>query len=382
MYHIFFNSSQEYIPYVCVCITSIINKLDKTVSYKDEARDVLYTQENGKTCEERFCFHILSDIVPLELQNKVKAVEEELNKLYPVSIEIHSIDPGVFWDFPRWRKNYVTYYRLYYARFVPEGIKRVLFLDADILVNTDIRPFMIQDLEHKALGAVANFPRFVHTVYGQNHQEKYSFSTHSRYFNAGVMLFDVEFWQNNDIEKKCMQFLQTYHVLCPDQDALNAVIKDNVKILPYQWNLMWNNMTDPEETKKQWKEHPDSFADETFYENLEQPKIIHFSVKPWASNGFRISKNYTPFYYPNIALWWDMAEKTPVFAKELLAIKESECYQKMLRKNKRQEILLQYSWYRLLLKIKRDTRPFMRKLEQPFKKIRDKWIKYKRNHAK
>ena len=177
-----------------------------------------------------------------------------------------------------------------------------------------------------------------------------------------------------------MHFLNAYHVVCPDQDTLNAVFQERVKILPYQWNLMWHNLIDPEELKKEWKEHPMPFADETFYENLDCPKIIHFSVKPWASNGFRISKNCTPFYYPNIALWWDMAEKTPVFAKELLAIKESEPYQKMLKKNKRQELLLQYAWYRVLLRLKRYTRPFMRELEKPFKKIRDKRIKYKLTH--
>lgn len=382
MYHIFFNSSQEYIPYVCVCITSIINKLDKNISYRDAARDVLYKAENNKTYEERFCFHIITDQIPLELKDKVNDAEEALKKIYPVSIEIHSIDPSVFWDFPRWRKNFVTYYRLYYAQFVPQEVKRILFLDADTLVNTDIRPFMLQDLENKALAAVANYPRFDHTVHGKTPQEAYSYSSHKHYFNAGVMLIDVEYWQKNNLHGQCMQFLHTYHVLCPDQDALNAVYKDNVKILPYSWNLMWHNLTDPEKIKKHWKEHPDAFADDTFYENLDKPNIIHFSVKPWNSDGFRISTDCTPFYYPNMSLWWDMAEKTPVFGKEILAVKESEQYKKMLQKNKRQELLLQYSWYRLLLKLKRDTRPFMRKLEQPFKKIRDKWLKYKRTHAK
>lgn len=380
MYHIFFNSSEEYIPYVCVCITSIIRHSEKSVSYKDAARDVLYT-DNGKDCEEKYCFHILSDTVSQETKNKLRAVEEELNKIYPLSIELHSLDPRIFLDFPRWRKNYVTYYRLFFAQFISEDVKRILILDADTLVNTDLRPFMVQDLKQKAMGAVANFPPLVHTVQGRTPQEKYSYSSHRHYFNAGVMLIDADYWRKNDAEKKCMQFLHTYHVLCPDQDALNAVIKDNVKILPYQWNLMWHNLTEPEEIKKKWKEHPDSFADETFYENLDCPKIIHFSVKPWASNGFRVSTNYTPFYYPNIALWWEMAEKTPVLAKELLAIKKSESYQKMLKKNKRQEFLLQYAWYRSLLRMKRDTRPFMRKLEKPFKKIRDKWIKYKGIHG-
>lgn len=379
MYHIVFNGDEKYIPYICVCITSIIHNVDKSVSYKNQA-DILSFGENE--CEERFCFHILIDTISDETKQKINALEEHLALVFPVSIQVHIVDPSCFWDFPRWRKNFAAYYRILFADFVPQTLKRMLFLDGDTLVNTDIRPFMLQDMEGKALAVIPNFPQLSHKVQGKKAQEYYDFSTHTCYFNSGVMLIDVEYWRKNAMQEQCLTFLQSYHVLCPDQDALNAVYKDKIKILPYQWNLMWNNMTDPEETKANWKKHPDVFADETFYENLDSPKIIHFSVKPWNSNGLRVSKDYLPFYYPNIAFWWDMAGKTPVFAKELLAIQDSEPYKKMLRKNKRQELLLQYGWYRRLLKMKRDIRPAMRKLEQPFKKIRDKWLKYKRTHAK
>lgn len=381
MYHIIFNGNEKYIPYICVCITSIVQNTDKHISYQELENRLLKDCDETENREEKYCFHILTDTLSDKIIHKINELEKELNEINPVSIEVHYLDDKLFLDFPRWRKSFSAYYRIMLAEFLPKEVKRALYLDGDTLVNTDIRAFMVQDLEEKKLAAVPNFPQLKHTLQSRTGQENYSFGTHHCYFNSGVMLIDVENWRKENIQEKVMHFLNCYHVLCPDQDALNAVFKDRVKILPYQWNLMWNNLTDPEETKKEWKEHPDPFADESFYENLDCPKIIHFSVKPWASNGFRISKVFTPFYYPNIALWWELAEKTPVFAKDLLAIKGSESYKKMLWKNTKQEFLLQFVWYRFLLKIKRDTRPYMQKLEKPFKIIRDKWIKYKATHA-
>ncbi len=379
MYHIIFNGDEKYIPYICVCITSIIQNTDKNISYKKLA-DTLLSGDAAVNAEEKYCFYILTDFLSEETINKINKLEKELNAVFPVSIVCQFLDDKLFIDFPQWRKSYSAYYRIMLAEFLPQEVKRALYLDGDTLVNTDIRAFMLQDLGEKKLAAVPNFTPLNHIIQSRVEKTAYSFSTQHCYFNSGVMLIDVENWRKENVQEKVMHFLNAYHVVCPDQDTLNAVFQERVKILPYQWNLMWHNLIDPEELKKEWKEHPMPFADETFYENLDCPKIIHFSVKPWASNGFRISKNCTPFYYPNIALWWDMAEKTPVFAKELLAIKESEPYQKMLKKNKRQELLLQYAWYRVLLRLKRYTRPFMRELEKPFKKIRDKRIKYKLTH--
>lgn len=67
------------------------------------------------------------------------------------------------------------------------------------------------------------------------------------------MLIDMENWRKENIQEKVMRFLNAYQVLCPDQDALNAVFKDEVKILPYRWNLMWHNTVSPEKIKRNGK---------------------------------------------------------------------------------------------------------------------------------
>lgn len=372
MYHIVFNGDEKYVPYICVCIASIIKYTDKSKSCKGAAKLLFADEDNYLRTEEAYCFHILIDKLSDEMRQKLGEFEKELNTSFPCRIEVHILDDLLFVEFPRWRRSYAAYYRILLAHFIPPEINRALYLDGDTLVQTDIRPFMLQDMQKKALCAVPNYPQLRHVLAGKKGGGLYSFQNHACYFNSGVMLIDLQKWQEEDAEKKIIEFLNSYQVLCPDQDALNAVFKDKVKILPYQWNLMWNNTVDPEDVKKLWRERPEPFAAEEFYENLDYPKIIHFSVKPWNSNGFRISQNFRGFYYPNMEKWWKIAESMPVFSDYFIMVRESAEYCDMLKANARQEKLLQYGWYRLLLKAKRDIRPFMRKLEKPFKILRDK----------
>lgn len=372
MYHIVFNGDEKYVPYICVCMASIIEFTDKNKSYENLAGQLSANEDDRLPAGEAYCFHLLIDALSDEMRRKLCELEKELNSCFPCRIEVHILDDLLFVEFPRWRRSYAAYYRILLARFVPSETNRVLYLDGDTLVQTDIRPFMLQDMQEKVLCAVPNYPQLRHVLPGKKGAGVYSFQNYACYFNSGVMLIDLQKWREEDAEKKVIEFLNSYHVICPDQDALNAVFKDRVKILPYQWNLMWNNTVDPEDVRKTWKECPEPFASEDFYENLDQPKIIHFSVKPWNSNGFRISQDFRGFYYPNMAKWWNIAEKMPVFSDYFVKLRESAEYCDMLKANARQEKLLQYAWYRLLLKLKRNMRPYMRKFEKPFKILRDK----------
>ena len=371
MYHIVFNGDEKYIPYICVCIASIVENTDKSVCLQNAAQ-CLYAGEESATAAEQYCFHILTDAVSAETSEKLAKMEQELSKRFPTRISVHVLDDLLFVEFPRWRRSYAAYYRILLAHFLPQNAKRALYLDGDMLVNTDIRPFMLTDMQDCVLCAVPNYPQLRHVLQSKKGTVPYSFQEYSCYFNSGMMLIDLEKWKNEKAEEKIIAFLNSYHVLCPDQDALNAVFKDKVKILPYQWNLMWHNSISPAAVKNKWKEHPDSFAEKGFYENLDFPKIIHYSVKPWNSNGFRLDTDFNGFYYPNIDLWWETAKKVPVFSEELMRIRESAAYAKMLKTNVRTEKLLRYSWYRFLLRSKQKLRPYMRKAEQPFKKVRDR----------
>ena len=60
-----------------------------------------------------------------------------------------------------------------------------------------------------------------------------------KYFNAGVLLLNLEEQRKNNVCDKIMFFLQDKSPLeFQDQDAINAVFKDKIYELPAQWNVL------------------------------------------------------------------------------------------------------------------------------------------------
>lgn len=86
-----------------------------------------------------------------------------------------------------------------------------------------------------------------------------------------------------------------------------------------------------------------------------------------------MSKKDKEFYeYPNLELWWKIAEKTPIFNEELLAIKKRFAYKKRLVKNTVLKLLLQYSFVVKILKINDKFKCVTKEVEKPFKALRNK----------
>ena len=121
-----------------------------------------------------------------------------------------------------------TYYRLMIPNFIQED--KVLYLDADIVVNGSVKKLFSIDLEGRYIAAVLN-PGF------KRHQElKMNFD--AEYFNAGVMLINNKLWKSDDLAKNIIEFidLKSNIVQFADQDGLNAIIDGNGVKIPLKFN--------------------------------------------------------------------------------------------------------------------------------------------------
>jgi lipopolysaccharide biosynthesis glycosyltransferase len=87
------------------------------------------------------------------------------------------------------------------------------------------------------------------------------------YINSGVLVMDLQYWRNNGIGLKCMEWVQanSTSLLFPDQDAINFILSGAKKEVENKWNLNPLSLDSINEIA----EFPD--------------KILHFSgsVKPW-----------------------------------------------------------------------------------------------------
>jgi len=168
-----------------------------------------------------------------------------------------------------------TYFRL----FVPSLLnhcQKLIYLDSDLVVLGDINELNAISIDEFVLAAAP--------ILSQNqtnyHQQRLGYSNNNGYFNAGVLVINVEKWLKDDILAKTL----TFHENCPDrvlyadQDLLNYVLSaDNQwKHLDYDWNMTVENFSD---------QNDDSLKidNDTLSRLRDTPKIVHFNgqYKPW-----------------------------------------------------------------------------------------------------
>ncbi len=226
---------------------------------------------------------------PLEIHLLVNSVsQEELDYLSSlIDNEIHHIHYYPVEDtrlegLPQGKEQYIsrmTYSRLFLGEILPKDIGRVIYLDCDILVEGSLRGLWGTSLEDKLLAAVEDLNSADITIYGRlgiNPREHV-------YFNAGVLLLNLEKWRECDCQKRALEAIASGRNLeYGDQDILNLLAVGQTCCLPLRYNL--------QDFLLRQKKPPlmREAALENWNNELDYPVIIHFTwtSKPWSYRSF------------------------------------------------------------------------------------------------
>ncbi|MFB2829259.1 glycosyltransferase family 8 protein [Aeromonas jandaei] len=135
------------------------------------------------------------------------------------------------------RLNEVTYYRF----AIPEvlhNVKKVLFIDADMIAVGDISPLWSIDMEGSVAAVVSD-----HILGGDKKKQQERGILSGQYFNAGLILMDLCKWREKNISKKALDLLVDNNGFeHNDQDALNIVLENNAVYLDLKWNVQPNHL--------------------------------------------------------------------------------------------------------------------------------------------
>ena len=206
---------------------------------------------------------------------------------------------------------------LYFPLKLPSICKdeRVLFLDADTFVLGDLSKFYKQPLDGYYLAAVNDYGMISdlktnnQLKLGENTVDikhyfgnirKWNNTDMQRYFNSGMLLMNLDEMRKNNVEKAVMDSLKSNIFAFPDQDCINYVCHDHVKIVEPKYNFMvifkstWSRVE--EETLERLL---------PYKTEKERPLIIHYLLKPWRKPNAELpfSKEYnevkamTPYKY-------------------------------------------------------------------------------------
>ncbi len=146
------------------------------------------------------------------------------------------VERGVFEHAPV-TKQYPQemYYRLLAAKFLPDTLDRVLYLDPDILVVNPIGELWRMELGEFTFAAAAHSwgPDMVNDV------NRLRLDTEHDYFNTGVLLMDLKKARKLVNPNHIFDYMEEHakELLLPDQDVFNSLFgKDTKQIDDKLWN--------------------------------------------------------------------------------------------------------------------------------------------------
>ena len=272
--HLFLASDDNYVQHSGVVIASI-----------------LY---NHKKAGKSIVIHYLYNGISKENRDKL----EEIVAGYKNAELIFHDMGGMFKSIKMKRHvTHATYYRMMIPELVTAEVRKAIYLDIDIVVMDDVEDLWDISIDNYAIGAVEDtglrdiMPSLKKTL---------SIPQESKYFNAGILLMNLDYWRKNGVKERLLDFLHNFSLPHPnnDQDALNSVLWNETLFIDPKWNVHKEALHHyylPDREKRLTKE---------FINAVRHPSIVHFTgaVKPWHyACGIPYAEQY--FTYVDMTPW-------------------------------------------------------------------------------
>ena len=128
------------------------------------------------------------------------------------------------------------YYRLFAARYLPQQLERILYLDPDLVVLHSLRSLYQIDFDSKLFAAASHIEN---RTFRELNRRRLHLSEHAKYLNSGVMMMNLALLRKES-PQTIIDYIQSHKatLLLPDQDVLNALYADRtVPLDPLVYNL-------------------------------------------------------------------------------------------------------------------------------------------------
>lgn len=263
---IFLASDDNYAPFVATTIISIVKNTSSFIN-----------------------FYILDGGILEWNKQKILSIKKDFNNF---SVEFLDMKNSGLERFPNIRHYSLNTFSRYFIPEMKTDLDKILYLDVDIIVKSDIAELYNQDLENYPVGAI------LEDFYPDNytHLKKIcpTYKGGSNYFNAGILLLSLNYFRKNNLTQILVdKTIELKDVLsCPDQDIFNFIFDNNFKILDYKYNLMPDH-----------QDYIHKLGKKEAIDAISKPVILHYTArKPWNTLRAEMSDDFwqiaklSPFY--------------------------------------------------------------------------------------
>ena len=261
--------------------------------------------------ESAFTYHIFSKNITNQSKEKLCNLLNSNSK-----INFYNVNDEILSNLPIRQNDHISieaYYRFLIPSILSEDIKKVLYLDCDILCTGNLDELFKTNIDSYSVGMVRDSRNDDISSFA-----RLQYPPEYGYYCSGVILYNLTYWRENNLSEKCIQFISENPYLClwHDQDTINKVLHESIFPLDFKYDLLPNffsvlNYLDNKYTKI--NEHK-LLLDRKYWTSVKnsimQPVLIHFGgkIKPWFD-----TKNTPPF----TSLWREFYKNSPWKSQKL-----------------------------------------------------------------
>ena len=252
------SSSDLYAPYVSVLIQSIMDNSSEENNY-----DILVLNKDISDKNQRIISkHVNSEHFSVRFIDTNKYLEGRTLHTQGLAIE--------------------TYFRFFLIDIM-KNYSKVVYLDCDMIVNTDIAKLYNMDIADCYLAAArdANLITcyYLNTKWTPYLDEIVKMKNPNNYFQAGALLVNLDEFRKDFTLDECLHICSGYKWKLFDQDVLNMLCQDKCQILDMRWNVMSGEEFRLQHILKNSSEE----LREEYLASREDPYVFHYcgKKKPW-----------------------------------------------------------------------------------------------------
>lgn len=202
--------NEAYVPHLNVMLTSLLRSNPET-----ELR-----------------VYLLHDGIAEEALLQTRALLGDRGKLLPVRVQAQGLeDAPTSGRYPR-----EMYYRIFAAKYLPETLDRVLYLDPDVIVNGSLAELYGMELGDHYFAAASH----VKGLFQKVNELRLDMDGESPYINSGVLLMNLALLRREQREADVFAFIESHKnaLLLPDQDVISSLYGHRILPLdPYRYNM-------------------------------------------------------------------------------------------------------------------------------------------------
>lgn len=210
--------------------------------------------------------------------------------------------------------TYETYYR-FLVLDIFEGYDRVLYLDCDMVVNSDIAELFFIDMDDEYIAAVRDYDFIASCVkkedfYWENILKYINIDDFFNYFQAGVILFNLDNLKDKFTSEKLFEVAMSRSWYFHDQDVLNYLFNGHIKYIDDKWNV-FSLLEDGSNREDLINNSLAAGFAESYKRSRNNPCIIHYAGVPKVWDDTEVDLGY---------IFWKYARKSPYYEQILKAL--------------------------------------------------------------